>query len=543
MPAAAHAAAIEVRGDAESASFVLRFQTLDQNDHSVVLHARRGCRCGCGGSWDELGASTHLHNTLALIQVNRWHPPARKPARRRRAQRVPTFERFALDWLAGKIDGTFGPTTGIAPSTAALYQSQLKVHLLPFFGALRIDEITRAICLEFKALKVDRARELRDGLEAGADLRDRYGRRARPLSPTSIRKLIDLLGMILEEAIHDGFLTSNPARGRRMRVAVKPPIRPALELDELASLLDAAAALDRETRRTVDRSDLGLTTRLVEHLLRRGRRPAQIAAELKVARSTVSWHLQRLGVVPGQGYVARRIVCELLGRAGLRAAEVCELKIADIRLQSSGDPLLRVRDAKTPAGVRDVLMSPDLVDAVVEHLHLLREARLPTAPEAYLVPSTTGSRMSTRRVRAIVADAVLRANIDREAVGVATLPTITPHALRRTYVSIALLANGFDVKWVMGQVGHADSKMTMDVYAQLMRRVRREHGLNFDRLVREGRLGGGRVRGVETAKATLPVERVRRVPAPHGSCRWPSASSCWRCSTACMRSALRLSTA
>ena len=39
--------------------------------------------------------------------------------------------------------------------------------------------------------------------------------------------------------------------------------------------------------------------------------------------------------------------------------------------------------------------------------------------------------------------------------------------LRRTYISVALLANKFDVLWVMRQVGHADSKMTMDVYAQL----------------------------------------------------------------------------
>src|SRR4051812_15852352 len=35
---------------------------------------------------------------------------------------------------------------------------------------------------------------------------------------------------------------------------------------------------------------------------------------------------------------------------------------------------------------------------------------------------------------------------------------------RRTYISIALLANRFDVLWVMSKVGHADSKMTMDVY-------------------------------------------------------------------------------
>jgi citrate lyase gamma subunit len=40
---------------------------------------------------------------------------------------------------------------------------------------------------------------------------------------------------------------------------------------------------------------------------------------------------------------------------------------------------------------------------------------------------------------------------------------------------------------VMAQVGHADSKMTMDVYAQLEQRVDRSHGESFDRLVRRAR--------------------------------------------------------
>jgi len=60
--------------------------------------------------------------------------------------------------------------------------------------------------------------------------------------------------------------------------------------------------------------------------------------------------------------------------------------------------------------------------------------------------------------------------------GLPALPNTTPHALRRTYISVALLANRFDVLWVMRQVGHADSKMTMDVYAQLQQRAERQHG-------------------------------------------------------------------
>jgi hypothetical protein len=39
----------------------------------------------------------------------------------------------------------------------------------------------------------------------------------------------------------------------------------------------------------------------------------------------------------------------------------------------------------------------------------------------------------------------------------------------------------------MGQVGHADSKMTMDVYPQLEQRIDRSHGTNFDRLMRSAR--------------------------------------------------------
>jgi integrase len=43
------------------------------------------------------------------------------------------------------------------------------------------------------------------------------------------------------------------------------------------------------------------------------------------------------------------------------------------------------------------------------------------------------------------------------------LSNATPHTPRRTYISSALVASNFDVKWVMAQVGHADSRMPMDV--------------------------------------------------------------------------------
>jgi len=57
----------------------------------------------------------------------------------------------------------------------------------------------------------------------------------------------------------------------------------------------------------------------------------------------------------------------------------------------------------------------------------------------------------------IVRDAAGGDGANRER-GLPPLPRVTPHSLRRTDISIALLANNFDVKSVMSQVGHANSK-------------------------------------------------------------------------------------
>ena len=138
-------------------------------------------------------------------------------------------------------------------------------------------------------------------------------------------------------------------------------------------------------------------------------------------------------------------------------------------------------------------MSPDLVEAMIEHLDRLRRIGAPIGADAFVVPNLRGRGIARQRVGAIVGEAAAEASATLRAHGLPQLPRVTPHSLRRTYISIALLANNFDVKWVMSQVGHADSKMTLDVYAQLEQRVQRDHGAGFDRLVRQARaqLDGG----------------------------------------------------
>jgi hypothetical protein len=89
---------------------------------------------------------------------------------------------------------------------------------------------------------------------------------------------------------------------------------------------------------------------------------------------------------------------------------------------------------------------------------------------------------------------------------------------RRTYISITLLANGFDVKWVMSQVGHADSKMTLDVYAQLEQRADRSHGTSFDALIqraedarRDAEIGNERFTAPRRARNRLENASRKRI--------------------------------
>lgn len=147
----------------------------------------------------------------------------------------------------------------------------------------------------------------------------------------------------------------------------------------------------------------------------------------------------------------------------------------------------RIPDAKTEAGIREVQVSPDLLEEIVAHVDRLRRAEQPTGPDSHLFPNLRGRRMTRQRVGAIVRAAATLASAHLAARDLPALPNTTPHTLRRTYISIALLANHFDVLWVMRQVGHADSKMTMDVYAQLQQRAERQHGEAFDGLVRRAR--------------------------------------------------------
>ena len=199
-------------------------------------------------------------------------------------------------------------------------------------------------------------------------------------------------------------------------------------------------------------------------------RASEIAAELGLAKATVSYHLRRLGGrATARPTSAGARSSRRSGAAACASSELCDLRVGDVRLHDRDGARFRIPDAKTEAGIREVQMSPDLVEEFVAHVDRLRRAGHPTGPRRLPVPERRAAAGSTRqRVGEIVREAAALATERPErARACRRCRDTTPHTLRRTYISIALLANSFDVLWVMGQVGHADSKMTMDVYAQL----------------------------------------------------------------------------
>ena len=492
-------------------AFDLRFQVGGERE-SLVLHERPGCTCGCGGGWDEAAARTELGNILARVRVGIWERPQPPAALAEfgAGEGVPTYEAYASWWLEAKESGVIGEQP-ISASTKSDYEWRLG-YAQRFFADTPVDEIDRGLSLDFKAHLLAEAREQRKALEAGADLRDRRGRKVVPLGPASIKKILDSFAAVLDEAIEDDYRDDNPARGRRMKVRVPKPKRTFLEMDELAALLDAAADQDAAMRISAP-PGAGQTATAVAGLASKGLAAAQIAKKVGCGKSTVTYHLRRLGADIGRGYVGRRALCELLGRAGPRVGELTAMKIGDVRVHDPEGARFRIPDAKTETGVRMVEMSPALAEVVVAHIDRLRRLGLPTGPDDYLLPNLRGGRMTRKRVGQIVGEAAALASERLALKGVPPLPRTTPHTLRRTYISIALIANEGDVKYVMSQVGHADSSMTMDVYAQMEQRAKRSHGKSFDRLVNEAREQVKALPLTEPAEAR-PAEAVRKRRQP-----------------------------
>ena len=478
----------EVQADGTLA-FRLRFRAYGERQ-TVFLHERRDCNCrhGCGGGWNERTARIELRKIMTRVEAGAWRKPTRREAERSVAPaEIPLFDDYIEYWLTARFDGVLGEKP-LRTNTRRDYRWRAG-HLKRFFSRYRLDEIDDGLCLEFKAHKLREARELREALQAGVDLRDARNRRVAPLGAASLKKLLTMLAAVLGDAIEDGHLDANPARSRRLRIHVPKPKRTFLEVDELVCLQDSARAQDPPLalfKQAAIAAPASSTRAMVALAASEGKSQAALVRELGLTQGSISYHLKRLDLGAIK-YVGRGPIVSTLGYSGVRVSELCDLKIGKLRLHDPERARFLVADAKTETGIREVEMSPELVEVILAHIDRLRRYGRATTPEDYVFQNNKGRRMSRQSINKVLTEAAVAASKTLCEHGLPALPHTTPHSLRRTYISIALLANNFDVLWVMKQVGHADSKMTLEVYAQLQQRARRENGARFDALIHDAR--------------------------------------------------------
>ncbi len=397
--------------------------------------------------WSRALAELTLRQTLAQIEAGIWQPPIPDIPD---DERDPTFHEFATVWFDRHV-------VGLDDSTKSSYSLLLSRYILPEFKDHRLTQITYESVLRWRDRLRKESEQLRLAKDNGVILFDRHERPRRPFGPKTINDALRLLGQVVHRAVESEhyLLDRNPVRGRsglRLKTPARPP-REHLEADEVLTMIHAADLLDQGvTPHALIRADH------IREQRDRGISWRDIASGLQIAESTVIYQ-SRIQARESAARQRRAMIC-VLALSGVRASELTELTWKRID-HTHGRIVLE--DAKTPAGVREIYLSPFLR---IE-LDLYRTSLgLPPQPDSPVFPVRAGGPSDRfnlgRRLKTIAAVATQL----RTADGLAPLPVrITPHSFRRTFITLSFQV-GRDVVFVQTQAGHADWKTTLNVYTQ-----------------------------------------------------------------------------
>lgn len=312
---------------------------------------------------------------------------------------VPTFKVYAERWLSA--------VAGLScqGSTLAQYRHRLDTRLSPHLGALPLTAITRD---RVKALI---AHEFKSG-------RLRKGRTA--ISPRTVRAFMNTLVAILNSAVEDGLIPSNPA-------------------SRLGKVI-------RQDQTQVEEIEVFT--------------PEELATLLEVAAS--DW----------PDYHAF-LLC--LARTGMRMGEGMALRWEDIEWRARVILIRRTTrrgsTSVTKNGkARRVDMSPQLASAL-QGWQTLQEAEAAVAgqdPSPWVFPALRASRHTETTTRRVWRRILKRAQLRYRKL----------HTLRHTFASLLIQA-GEPVTYVQIQLGHHSAAFTLTVYGHF---IPRAHHRGVDRL-------------------------------------------------------------
>jgi integrase len=264
-------------------TYALRFRAYGERRYVTLGGAEDG--------WDSRRAEAELANLLADVRRGIWRPQEPEQVVEAPAEE-PTFHVYASEWFAQREQ------EGLKPKTITDLRWSLVNHLLPFFAGYRLSEITPREVKKYTQAKLAERNAIEQAHAAAKAKGEPFTER--PLSNGSVNHTLRHLAQVLEAAVDDELLATNPAAGSRRRLKAARPARPWVEPEQLMALLDASEGVGR-------------------------------------------------------------VLLALLAGAGLRIGEALELRWRDV---DTGTGTLYVRASKTAAGVREVHITPALREAL-----------------------------------------------------------------------------------------------------------------------------------------------------------------------------------
>jgi integrase len=425
---------------------------------------RRYERCGLASEgWSRRRAEIELSNFERLVEAGAYRPtPDAVPT----DESDPLFGAFARAFLAEHAVET-------ATNTRDLNENLLENHLAPYFGRLRLTQITWSSVDGYKKQRLMLVQRIRAAHASGKSLRNSQNRPLR-LSERTINMSIGLLAMILDEAVRrpDIDLAANLARDKKLRVKVpKRTVRDWLEPDEVITLLEAAEQVDNPVRLETERK--------AEEVRRlrdaEGLTIKQVAEQMEMSEGGVCWLYTRRRV---PALSQRRAIIATLTASGTRNTELCLLRWQDLDFARSK---IRIPASKTNRGVREIDMTPWLREQLLAYKASRGEIDL----QEPVFPTRAGTFRDKENLNRRVIGPVQRAAAKlRAARGLAALPTgLSAHVFRRTYATLMTEA-GAPPRYVQGQLGHESTRLTLEVYTRVSEsRDRAKLGRAFDELM------------------------------------------------------------
>lgn len=364
--------------------------------------------------WAESRAREELDHIVYQVKRGVWVPPENAPARAPSNVQAPRLNIAQLAHAYLEHRATLGKG-----NKAGQQKELLEQHVIPDWGERAPEDATPENVRRWVAAKVRHSADLRELWEKGERFDGRGRRLPRPYGPRRLNRAINGLYAVLDYAhvFHDAPKMTDRLRRSGLLLEVPGPVKAHFTINQVALLIEAAGTIDSRAH-------------------------------------------------PGHKHVARQALVATLLLSGLRIDEACSLLVGGVR---RAEHILHIPDAKTPTGVREVNIVYGLRPILYAHLDEFRAGAAGDSP-VFATRNSTPQSPNNMREDVWYGALALAQELAREREITDSWPAkVNPHVTRRTFIT-HLFELGESPPYVQKQVGHADSALTLEVYADVSAR-------------------------------------------------------------------------